>query len=199
MYIIRNHESYSEIFYWNLLWCILGELHVPLDVCGAVVKRELDYWKIDESLIEPCCWTCYSSYIDNQRTLAEFNQSFQQEQEELDRIKSLTGREKKMMTIWMTLDHPSSSKLALVRCTVLRQHMKTLSAFLDFMRGIYRSPDGFPSQRASYAELWCSSPLAWTSCWTNGWFSGDVTTLMCHYRNEMKWGTICHIAISKKY
>ena len=37
-----------------------GELHVPLNVCGAVVKRELDWWQVDDSLIEPCCWIKYS-------------------------------------------------------------------------------------------------------------------------------------------
>ena len=42
-----------------------GELHVPLDVCGAVVKRELDYWQIDQNLIEACCWTSYSQFIGN--------------------------------------------------------------------------------------------------------------------------------------
>ena len=46
-----------------------GELHVPLDVCGAVVKRELDYWQIDQNLIEACCWTSYSQFIGNIYTI----------------------------------------------------------------------------------------------------------------------------------
>ena len=33
---------------------------MPLNVCGAVVKRELDWWQVDDSLIEPCCWIKYS-------------------------------------------------------------------------------------------------------------------------------------------
>lgn len=92
----------------------LGELHVPLDVCGAVVKRELDFWGVDEYLIKPCCWTCYSSYIDNQRALADFNRSVKREMEELSSINHLTGWKKKQMRIWMLLDHPRSSKVALV-------------------------------------------------------------------------------------
>lgn len=39
---------------------VTGQLHVPLDVCGAVVKRELDWWHVEDSLIEPCCWIKYS-------------------------------------------------------------------------------------------------------------------------------------------
>ncbi|XP_005109693.2 uncharacterized protein LOC101858364, partial [Aplysia californica] len=36
-----------------------GELHVPLEVCGAVVKRELDFWQIEELDIKACCWRHY--------------------------------------------------------------------------------------------------------------------------------------------
>ena len=54
--------------------CFLsGELHVPLDVCGAVVKRELEFWGISDSQIQPCCWVEYSQFLDNQKILATFN------------------------------------------------------------------------------------------------------------------------------
>ena len=96
------------------LFILAGELHVPLDVCGAVVKRELDFWGVDEYLIKPCCWTCYSSYIDNQRALADFNRSVKKEMEELSSIQHLSGWKKKQMKIWMLLDHPRSSRVALV-------------------------------------------------------------------------------------
>ena len=89
-------------------------MHVPLDVCGAVVKKEIDFWQIDECMIEPCCWTCYSSYIDNQKTLSDFNASVKQELEEVEEIEKLQGWKKKQAQIWITLDHPRSSRLALV-------------------------------------------------------------------------------------
>ena len=97
----------------------LGELHVPLDVCGAVVKRELDFWKIDDCFIEACCWTSYSSYIDNQKTLHDFNQSVTLENEELEMVAQLTGWKKKQMKIWLILDHPRSSNLALVSISLI--------------------------------------------------------------------------------
>ena len=87
---------------------------MPLSVCGAVVKRELDYWQIDDCMIEPCCWISYSSYIDNQNTLSDFNQSVAQENEELAAMRGMSGWRKTQMDIWMILDHPRSSRLALV-------------------------------------------------------------------------------------
>ena len=90
---------------------------MPLEVCGAVVKRELDFWHIDETIIEACCWTSYSSYVDNQKTLADFNQNVHEEWVEIQNLKQLTGWKKKQMRIWMILDHPRSSRLALVSLT----------------------------------------------------------------------------------
>ncbi|ELU09920.1 hypothetical protein CAPTEDRAFT_157089 [Capitella teleta] len=105
----RHPEVFSAImdFYRS------GELHVPLSVCGAVFKRELDFWMIDDCFIEACCWTSYSSYIDNQKTLREFTASVSQENQELEMVAALTGWQKRQMKIWLILDHPRSSNLAL--------------------------------------------------------------------------------------
>ncbi|KAK2188534.1 hypothetical protein NP493_129g02003 [Ridgeia piscesae] len=90
-----------------------GELHVPLDVCGAVVRRELEFWKIDDCVIEPCCWTVYSTSIDNQSTLSAFNEGAEREQRELTAASQLTGWRKAQMQVWMVLDHPRSSRTAM--------------------------------------------------------------------------------------
>ncbi|WAR24878.1 KCNC1-like protein, partial [Mya arenaria] len=67
-----------------------GELHVPLEVCGAVVKRELDYWQINENIIKSCCWRSYRSYIENKRILDSFNRSISREHVKID-TKNLKG------------------------------------------------------------------------------------------------------------
>ncbi|CAH1774796.1 unnamed protein product [Owenia fusiformis] len=95
-----------------------GELHVPMDVCGALVKRELDFWQIDESNILPCCWTKYSSYIDNQMILAEFNDSLMnddtlKETIRLQRENSTTRWTELQWKVWLVLDHPRSSRYAM--------------------------------------------------------------------------------------
>jgi len=40
-----------------------GELHVPFNVCGMVVKRELEFWRIDENVISKCCWGRYCNQV----------------------------------------------------------------------------------------------------------------------------------------
>ncbi|GFN98561.1 potassium voltage-gated channel subfamily c member 1, partial [Plakobranchus ocellatus] len=89
------------------------ELHVPLEVCGAVVKRELDFWQIEEYQIKACCWRHYRSYIENQRILNSFNRSLEHEQDTVD-LSSLRGWKLWQMKIWLILDHPRTSRLAMV-------------------------------------------------------------------------------------
>ncbi|PVD22785.1 hypothetical protein C0Q70_16041, partial [Pomacea canaliculata] len=89
-----------------------GELHVPLEVCGAVVKRELDFWQIDEMEIKACCWRHYRSYIENQAILDSFNQSLQRECHNVN-LDQLQGWNKLQMRVWLILDHPRTSKAAM--------------------------------------------------------------------------------------
>ncbi|XP_059162820.1 potassium voltage-gated channel protein Shaw-like [Physella acuta] len=90
-----------------------GELHVPLEVCGAVVKRELDFWQIEELQIKACCWRHYRSYIENQRILNSFNKSLEHEQMKVD-LSNLKGWRHVQMKLWLIMDHPRTSRLAML-------------------------------------------------------------------------------------
>ncbi|KAI0209837.1 hypothetical protein LSAT2_005431 [Lamellibrachia satsuma] len=92
---------------------VSGELHVPLDVCGAVVRRELEFWKIDDCDIEPCCWAVYSTSTDNQSTLSALNEGADREIRELNAVSQLTGWRRTQMKVWMVLDCPRSSRTAM--------------------------------------------------------------------------------------
>ena len=92
----------------------LDELHVPLDVCGAVVKRELAFWRVDDRAIEPCCWISYTSFIDNEMTLAHYSAGVEREAGRLRAISSLVGWQRTRMQCWMVLDNPRYSRLAMV-------------------------------------------------------------------------------------
>ena len=35
--------------------CRCGTLHISNGVCALVTKKDLEYWGIDELLLEPCC------------------------------------------------------------------------------------------------------------------------------------------------
>lgn len=103
----------------NYACLITGELHVPLEVCGAVVKRELDYWQISESRIKSCCWRNYRIYIENQQILEAFNHSLLVKHVQHIDTNSLTGWEKYRATVWMILEYPRTSKPAFVRYTLV--------------------------------------------------------------------------------
>ncbi|KAH3695946.1 potassium voltage-gated channel subfamily C member 3-like [Dreissena polymorpha] len=90
-----------------------GELHVPLEVCGAVVKRELDYWQINENIIKSCCWRTYRSYIENKRILDSFNRSISREHVKVD-TKNLRGWKRVQTEGWLILEHPRTSRVAMV-------------------------------------------------------------------------------------
>ncbi|XP_045159630.1 potassium voltage-gated channel protein Shaw-like [Mercenaria mercenaria] len=89
-----------------------GELHVPLEVCGAVVKRELDYWQITENHIKSCCWRNYRSYIENKRILDSFNRSILKQQMCID-TDGLKGWEKYRTKMWLILEYPRTSRAAM--------------------------------------------------------------------------------------
>ncbi|XP_041356670.1 potassium voltage-gated channel protein Shaw-like [Gigantopelta aegis] len=90
-----------------------GELHVPLEVCGAVVKRELDFWQINEYEIRACCWRHYRSYIENQRILDSFNKSLYKEAMSVN-LDGLTGWSYWQMKIWLILEYPRTSRSAMI-------------------------------------------------------------------------------------
>ncbi|XP_076441204.1 potassium voltage-gated channel protein Shaw-like [Babylonia areolata] len=90
-----------------------GELHVPLEVCGAVVKRELDFWQIDEMEIKACCWRHYRSYIENQAILDSFNHSLEKENVHVD-LDSLKGWRRLQWKVWLVLEYPRTSRAAMI-------------------------------------------------------------------------------------
>ena len=55
-----------------------------------------------------------STCIDNQSTLSEFNEGADREARELSAVNQLTGWRRVQMKVWMVLDHPRSSRTAMV-------------------------------------------------------------------------------------
>ena len=39
--------------------CRTGELHIPRELCGPMVKRELEFWEISPAYLSPCCWKIF--------------------------------------------------------------------------------------------------------------------------------------------
>jgi hypothetical protein len=111
---INNGIIQSKACSYKTVFVVSGELHVPLEVCGAVVKRELDYWQITEDHIKSCCWRNYRIYIENQRILEAFNHSVLINQFKPIDYSTLAGWEKYRTKMWLILEYPRTSRAAFV-------------------------------------------------------------------------------------
>ena len=61
--------------------CILdcyrtGELHFPHCFCGPVIRSELQFWNLRETLIAPCCWKSYKFYEEEEKALEMLEKTF---------------------------------------------------------------------------------------------------------------------------
>ena len=65
-------DRHPQVFSHILNYYRTGNLHVPYDVCGPLFEEELNYWGIDDSQVESCCWLSYRQHRDAQDTLKDF-------------------------------------------------------------------------------------------------------------------------------
>ena len=53
-----------------------GELHFPHCFCGPVVRGELEFWGLHETLIAPCCWKSFKFYEEEEKALEMLEKTF---------------------------------------------------------------------------------------------------------------------------
>ncbi|CAA91765.1 Potassium voltage-gated channel protein egl-36 [Caenorhabditis elegans] len=63
-------DRHPAVFAMILNYYRTGKLHYPTDVCGPLFEEELQYWGLDASDTEPCCWMQLLHAKDTQETLA---------------------------------------------------------------------------------------------------------------------------------
>ncbi|CAO4384164.1 unnamed protein product [Caenorhabditis nigoni] len=63
-------DRHPAVFSMILNYYRTGKLHYPTDVCGPLFEEELQYWGLDASDTEPCCWMQLLHAKDTQETLA---------------------------------------------------------------------------------------------------------------------------------
>ena len=82
--------------------------------CAVAVKRELEYWMIDELLLQPCCSIKHYSNIDKCKNEIEGDKEHQRREEELAREEDFgdTHYGRFRSWAWRTLEYPWSSKFA---------------------------------------------------------------------------------------
>lgn len=69
-------DRHPQVFSHILNYYRTGILHVPYDVCGPLFEEELNYWGIDDTQVESCCWLTYRQHRDAQETLKDFEGRF---------------------------------------------------------------------------------------------------------------------------
>ena len=50
--IERPRECFGAI----LNWYVMGELHIPPNVCPGEFKKEMEYWEVDVNYLSDCCY-----------------------------------------------------------------------------------------------------------------------------------------------
>ncbi|ESO88437.1 hypothetical protein LOTGIDRAFT_179090 [Lottia gigantea] len=79
---IIEHGDYffdrdPNVFKSVLQYLRTGQLHLPSSTCGSAIKTELEFWGVEESTIEDCCWLNYNSWsqtLDNLKKLEKDRQ-----------------------------------------------------------------------------------------------------------------------------
>ena len=57
LFIDRSPKIFDSI----IDYCRTGQFHLPLNLCGSFITQELEFWNIRLDLIEPCCWSPFST------------------------------------------------------------------------------------------------------------------------------------------
>ncbi|XP_074662926.1 voltage-gated potassium channel KCNC2-like [Tubulanus polymorphus] len=112
------YDRHPLVFLTVLDYYRTGELHYPMTVCGAVVKRELDYWGIPQRKMQPCCVTNFSAYFTSSRICINESQH--------TKSNDLLKKSKSARTSWKRLqykmtylfENPTASCAALVTALI---------------------------------------------------------------------------------
>ncbi|XP_033731507.1 probable voltage-gated potassium channel subunit kvs-4, partial [Pecten maximus] len=67
-------DRHPTLFGYILNFYRVGKLHVPISLCGPLLREELDFWEIDDKDIEQCCWVHYISFEDTLDMIEKFEQ-----------------------------------------------------------------------------------------------------------------------------
>ncbi|CAI9732656.1 potassium voltage-gated channel protein Shaw-like [Octopus vulgaris] len=133
-YRVRSNDYFFDrdpsLFSSVLEYQRTGVLHIPVNVCGKVARQELEFWGIDESCIEKCCWSTFDSWNSTYDALKQLeeaqNRTFNQYTES-----KIAGMKygKMRAAIWNFLSNPRSSNGA-KRCYIRERRMVQLKANL---------------------------------------------------------------------
>ncbi|XP_041366712.1 uncharacterized protein LOC121381460 [Gigantopelta aegis] len=111
-YVEENKEYFfdrdPEMFRVILNLLRTGRLHLPANVCGPVVKEELDFWGIHQVDIEACCWSHFNAWSSTIKALDQMENDRRSHADSLS-CEGKTGIQKIRHVSWLLLTKHTSS------------------------------------------------------------------------------------------
>ncbi|XP_065655976.1 potassium voltage-gated channel protein Shaw isoform X4 [Hydra vulgaris] len=106
-------DRHPGIFVQILNYFQTGKLHCPRDVCGTMFQSELNFWGVDETQMEACCWPAYTKFQEIKKDLQELNDAKDEKLKfGLSKKYPISGWKHYQKVIWSLLNDPKSSKAA---------------------------------------------------------------------------------------
>ncbi|BFY97419.1 hypothetical protein BsWGS_00459 [Bradybaena similaris] len=142
------------------------ELHTDHNICGNIIRGELEFWGLTELDIEPCCWGHYNRFKENKETLAAIDDTFtfQLDTEAFGEKPSPYMQFKKKM--WIFLVDPSASREAKIYAvTSMFFVLLSIAVFVLETHSWFRIPlKGMNYTTTANTSPACSLSLADTCC-----------------------------------
>jgi hypothetical protein len=90
-----------------------GKLHIRSFECVTFIKEELDYWQIDEKLIDYCCQFNFVEKLAENKEINKQIESFKKKikAKSFNDVKNCKNFREK---VWITFEYPGSSVCAMI-------------------------------------------------------------------------------------
>lgn len=162
-YFDHNYTSFAEIldFYRT------GHLHLQATNCAYTTREDIQYWGIDELLVEPCCAVKY--YPEIEICIKEIDTEETEKQREIEREKledfGTTWYGKLRKKLWNLFEYPSTSRgaqfiacwsLSMVVISTARFVLSSALGDYWFEHDLYQGG----AERYYYVQVWCICPYA---------------------------------------
>lgn len=85
----------------------MGKLHIPKNICGAVMKEEMKFWRIPHQQVSECCLRTFYQVEEDQGMIEEIKSAYEY-------TESLQTEDDWKMKAWLVFDQPGSSLFAKV-------------------------------------------------------------------------------------
>nr|KAG5688182.1 hypothetical protein BaRGS_021373 [Batillaria attramentaria] len=156
---VENEEYFFDRHpgvFSSILHCYrTDELHTEHNLCGNIIKNELDYWGLTELDIEPCCWGHYCKFKENKETLTALDDNFTFQLDDAEKDgKPPSGWTKFKRNMWIFLEDPSSSRGAKAYAIISMFFvMMSIAVFVLETHSWFRVPkDGYEYPNATTAS-----------------------------------------------